>query len=74
MKNLKAYRNLSLLVIYLLSITFWLQELRAADKPVVRNNLRVKAILKEDSPIYSKPSTSSSSIDNGKQYSIVFVF
>jgi hypothetical protein len=48
--------------------------LLAKDDPLIRNYLRVKAILKEESPIYEKPSDHSKQVDKAKQYSIVFVF
>lgn len=47
---------------------------QAKDQPVIKNYLRVKAILREDSPIYSEPSTSSQAVDRAKQFSIVFIF
>ena len=45
-----------------------------ADTPVVQNYLRLKAILKDESPIYLEPSSSSQQIDRAKQYSVVFIF
>ncbi|MBI3336312.1 VWA domain-containing protein [Candidatus Peregrinibacteria bacterium] len=44
------------------------------DEPLIRNNLQVKAILKEESPIYSEPSTRSKEVDKANQFSILFVF
>jgi hypothetical protein len=44
------------------------------DYPIIKNYLRVKGILKKESPIYSEPSINSQQIDKAKQFSIVFVF
>jgi hypothetical protein len=43
-------------------------------EPLIRNNLQVKAILKENSPIYQSASTSSSVVEEAKQFSFFFVF
>lgn len=45
-----------------------------ADSPVIRNYIRVKGILKEDTPIYIEPSKSSLQVDRAKQFSLVFLF
>jgi hypothetical protein len=44
------------------------------DKPVIRNYLRVKGILKEDTSIFAQPYVNSSEIDKCNQYSILFIF
>jgi hypothetical protein len=42
--------------------------------PLIRNNLKVKLIVKEDSPVYTDPSTRSGKAMNANQFSILFVF
>jgi len=42
--------------------------------PMIREKLHVKAILKEDSPIYRSASTSSEAVEKVEQFSFLFVF
>lgn len=42
--------------------------------PMIRDKLHVKAILKEDSPIYRAASTSSEAVEKVEQFSFLFVF
>jgi len=48
--------------------------LTLAQSPAVRNGLRVKGVLKEDSPIYAQPSNSSDETGSAKRFSPVFIF